>query len=135
MNEKRNVLGYFVDCISKDYFNFSGRARRMEFWSFTLISFLLMFLTISISDAYGITEIIIMILAIGLFIPSLSVGARRLHDIGKDATMLMIYFIPVIGYFWLMILFLTSGTKGPNRFGQDPKNSNVGDEIDQIGSG
>lgn len=94
-----------------------------------------MFLTISISDEYGVSEGIIGILAIGLFIPTLAVCARRLHDIGKESTMLMVYFIPVIGFFWLLIMFLTSGDKGPNRFGQDPKAKDLGDEIDQIGNG
>ena len=76
----------------------------------------------SISDVLGGIVFGIMGLAVlGLIIPTLAVGARRLHDVGKSGWMLLVSLIPVIGGIWLLILLITEGEKGDNQYGPDPK--------------
>ena len=53
-------------------------------------------------------------------LPSLAVGARRLHDIDRSGWWLLIGFIPLIGLIVLIVFFATRGQAGANRFGADP---------------
>lgn len=139
--KSRNLFQYFGDCVTKDYFNFRGRARRMEFWSCWLISILITIASIAIGNMMGPKDMygngsyswIAFFPALLSFIPLLAAGTRRMHDLGKSGTMLLVYFIPVIGGFWVLILLLTDGQQGPNRYGQNPKAPLVEDEINLIG--
>jgi uncharacterized membrane protein YhaH (DUF805 family) len=56
-----------------------------------------------------------------IFIPSLAVGVRRLHDIGKSGWMWLIAFIPLAGAIWLLILFCEDSEPGSNNWGDNPK--------------
>ncbi len=59
--------------------------------------------------------------ALGLFIPGLAVGVRRMHDQDKSGWWLLIAFIPIIGWIVLLVFYLTDGTRGANQYGPDPK--------------
>jgi uncharacterized membrane protein YhaH (DUF805 family) len=59
--------------------------------------------------------------ALVLFIPGLAVAVRRLHDVGKSGWFLLIGLIPLIGFIWLLVLFLTEGKPGENKWGPNPK--------------
>lgn len=67
-----------TSCFSQ-YIGFSGRACRSEYWYFALLVFL-------INIVIGIigSDILTALVALALFLPSLSVGVRRLHDIDKS---------------------------------------------------
>jgi uncharacterized membrane protein YhaH (DUF805 family) len=96
-------------CLSK-YADFSGRAARPEFWWFFLFQIIVMVITGAISDIlYGIA-------ALGLLLPGLAVGARRLHDIGKSAWLLLVGLIPILG-FLLLLYWFAQPSEGPNAFG------------------
>jgi uncharacterized membrane protein YhaH (DUF805 family) len=58
---------------------------------------------------------------LAVIIPSLAVGARRLHDIGKSGWWQLISLIPIIGGIWLIVLMATNGTPGVNEYGTNPK--------------
>jgi uncharacterized membrane protein YhaH (DUF805 family) len=118
----------------KKYADFTGRARRSEYWLFTLfiiivevVYLVLLGITGGLGNsgqmngaAMGLTGIYgIFILAI--LIPSIAVGFRRLHDTDRSAWWLLIAFIPLIGSLALLIFYILPGTTGPNRFGPDPK--------------
>ena len=62
------------------------------------------------------------------FIPGLAVAIRRLHDQDRSGWLLLLVFIPILGWFALLVLMLLDGTRGRNRFGPDPKNP--GEEAD-----
>ena len=62
-----------------------------------------------------------MIVGLAFLIPNLAVQIRRLHDIDKSGWWILIALIPLIGFIWLIVLYCTEGTRGPNRFGADPK--------------
>jgi uncharacterized membrane protein YhaH (DUF805 family) len=50
-------------------------------------------------------------------VPSLALGARRLHDIGRSGWMQLILFIPIIGFIWLIVLFATKSSTEDNKYG------------------
>jgi uncharacterized membrane protein YhaH (DUF805 family) len=96
-------------CLRK-YVDFSGRAARPEFWWFFLFQIIVLVVTGLMSD------ILNLIAALGLLLPGLSVGARRLHDIGKSGWFLLLGFIPVIGFLILLYWFVQSSAPA-NAFG------------------
>ena len=91
-------------CMGK-YAVFTGRASRSEYWWFFLFT-LLMFLGVGMIDVVldGSNQAAGLVAALVFLLPSLSVGARRLHDTGKSGWWLLLYIIP-LGSIVLLILF------------------------------
>ncbi|MEO9971454.1 MAG: DUF805 domain-containing protein [Hyphomonadaceae bacterium] len=101
-------------------FDFKGRSSASEFWFSLLMLIIVFFLLALVLSALGeIAIIILSILYIGAIIPSLSVGVRRLHDTDRSGWWYLISLIPLASLV-LWVFFCMSGTKGPNRFGEDP---------------
>ncbi len=127
----------FVDAIKsgyKNYFNFTGRARRSEYWFFFLYVILVEIVMVTIAGILGgntangggnaIGGLIFGLL--GLFylasiIPLLSLVFRRLHDSGRSAWWIFIGLVPLVGGILLLVWYCTPGTTGPNKYGADPK--------------
>nr|MDA3843971.1 DUF805 domain-containing protein [Candidatus Kapabacteria bacterium] len=65
------------------------------------------------------------IYSVAVLVPSIAVGVRRLHDIGKRGWMLIVAFIPIIGWIWLIVLFCLKGSVEDNEFGSNPKASEI----------
>jgi len=125
-------MNYYLDVLKK-YAEFTGRARRKEYWMFllfnTIISYALQFVDHFISDSpLGFLS---GIYSLAVILPSLAVGIRRLHDVNKSGWYYLLLLLPIIGWIWLIILLATDGTQGPNKYGADPKNPE--NELDQIG--
>lgn len=111
-------MNWYVEVLKK-YAEFTGRARRTEYWMFVLINFIISVVLMTVDVLLGTPFNVIYGLAI--IIPGIAVGVRRLHDIGKSGWMLLIAIIPLIGFIWLIVLFATSGDYGDNQYGSDPK--------------
>jgi uncharacterized membrane protein YhaH (DUF805 family) len=123
----------------KKYADFTGRARRSEFWLFGLFIFIIEIVYFAVLGAAGgfsssgpsgaATALmgIFSLFFLGILIPSLAVTFRRLHDTDRSAWWLLISFLPGIGGLVLLVFYLLPGTNGPNKFGQDPKGSVTGD--------
>jgi len=116
----------FIEAISSgfsNYVNFSGRAQRSAYWWWTLFSILLYVVT-SIIDMLiagnGGFSPLTLIAQLALFLPSLALAIRRLHDKDKSGWFFLLIFIPLVGAIILLIWFCSRGTVGPNRFGPDP---------------
>lgn len=120
----------------KRYFEVRGRSRRMEYWMFTLFSILVGAATSIVDRALGFdwdsTGPLNGLTSLALFIPSFTVAFRRLHDTDRSAWWLLLIFLPIIGWIWLFVLCVLEGTRGPNRFGPDPKDPFAGDDIDRV---
>jgi uncharacterized membrane protein YhaH (DUF805 family) len=69
----------------------------------------------------AIFGILYLIYALGTLIPSLAVGVRRLHDIGKSGWMMLVGLIPLAGGIWLIVLMATDSAPGENEYGPNPK--------------
>jgi len=118
---------YFLKVL-KNYANFEGRARRSEYWYYTLFYYII-YIVLAFGDASIGSEIGILtvILSLGLFIPSIAVSVRRMHDVGKSGWYIL---IPIYN----LILACTNGDTGTNEYGPDPKNP-MEDDIAAIGTG
>ncbi|MEM8559041.1 MAG: DUF805 domain-containing protein [Bacteroidota bacterium] len=123
---------WYREVLSK-YADFTGRARRSEYWYFTLFNMLVVICAIAIGGAavgfYGeglgtgifLTVYGFVILyAIAMAIPSLAVSVRRLHDTGRSGWWYLITFVP-FGSLVLLYFFVVEGDYGPNAYGPDPK--------------
>jgi uncharacterized membrane protein YhaH (DUF805 family) len=80
----------------------------------------------AILGSMAIPCLLLVLYSLAIFIPNLAVIVRRLHDQDKSGWWFFISFVPIIGGIWLLILYLTDGTPGPNRFGPDPKGRGTG---------
>ena len=127
-------MNYYLHVL-QNFNNFSGRARRKEYWMYTLIYMPILFLAMFADNALGTTfqmdvmgqsiDIgygwIYVIVALLHFLPSLSVVVRRLHDVGKSGWFYLIILIPLIGIIWMLVLLVSNGNVGENKYGADPK--------------
>jgi uncharacterized membrane protein YhaH (DUF805 family) len=97
-------------CLQQKYATVTGRARRSEFWWFTLFHFGVLFV------AYLVSDLVFGLAWLALVVPALCASGRRLHDTGKSAWFLLLGFIPVIGH--LLLLYWLVQPSGPdNQFG------------------
>jgi len=111
-------MEYFIGALKK-YADFTGRARRKEYWMFYLINWLL-FIALSIIDEVTGIGILFIFYSLGIFIPSISIAARRLHDTGRSGWWQLIAVIPLIGII-ILIVFLTQDSHDANDYGSNPK--------------
>ncbi|OCG61711.1 DUF805 domain-containing protein [Gilliamella sp. GillExp13] len=122
-------MNWFISCITQNYANFNGRARRQEYWMFTLFSFLLNLalsivgaILISISTSLvSVTNIISFVAWAALFLPSLAVAVRRLHDTDRSGWWVLIVLVPLIGAIVLLVFACMDSTPGSNQYGENPK--------------
>jgi len=118
----------------KRYAEFSGRSRRKEYWLFVLLLIPIYIAAMAIDFVIGLNTVVVglygpfyLLTALALLVPSIAVGVRRLHDIDKSGWWLLITLIPLIGAIVLLVFACTAGTAGPNRFGPDPKQPDLGE--------
>jgi uncharacterized membrane protein YhaH (DUF805 family) len=119
-------MNWFIAALKK-YATFSGRAQRSEYWYFILFYILIsialgmvdwMTGSINATAGYGLLT---GLFGLAVFIPSIAVGVRRLHDTDRTGWWLLIAVIPLIGSIVLLVFFVQDSTAGDNRFGPNPK--------------
>ena len=121
------------------YFDFSGRSTRSEFWYF-MLGWILLYLIVAAIDQASMGPVLnLSDLPFYEFIPysyvdqqvgwltflyrpltaipTVAVTVRRLHDVGKSGwySALWIFPLPVIGWFWLFPLLMKPGLEGDER--------------------
>jgi uncharacterized membrane protein YhaH (DUF805 family) len=115
--------------VLKKYAEFSGRARRTEYWMFALFNFIFLIVAVIIDNIAGTTieglpyGLFYFLYALAVLIPGLAVLVRRLHDVGKSGWMFFIALIPIVGAIWLLVLMVTDSNPGANEYGSNPKES------------
>ncbi len=110
----------------KKYAEFKGRSRRKEYWMFGLISAIISILIGMLDSLLGLSNelgsgVMGMLYSLFVFVPSLALLVRRLHDVGKSGWMMFIALIPLIGVIWLIVLLATDSQPGTNQYGPNPK--------------
>jgi uncharacterized membrane protein YhaH (DUF805 family) len=118
-------MQWYTDVIKK-YVEFSGRARRKEYWMFALfnviISIIISIIDNVIGTTYGSgTGVLGTIYSLAVLLPSLAVGVRRLHDTGRSGWWLLINLIPCVGWIVFLVFAIQEGNAGDNAYGPDPK--------------
>ncbi len=102
------------------YISFSGRASRSEFWYFFLFGIILSAMAGFIDGGfYHSIWSLESLVSIVLFLPTIAVGSRRMHDSNRSEYWLLLVFIPVVGLI-LLFFFAQLGTEGDNQYGPDP---------------
>ncbi|MCW4454854.1 DUF805 domain-containing protein [Flavobacterium sp. MXW15] len=117
----------------KRYVDFEGRSRRTEYWMFQLLLAVvymvllgLMFLGVAMGSEqepgglFWVGLVLVVLFALGTFLPALAVQVRRFHDQDKSGWFVLLGFIPWVGGLIVLIFMCLRGTIGPNRFGEDP---------------
>jgi uncharacterized membrane protein YhaH (DUF805 family) len=95
-------------CFSK-YAAFEGCASRSEYWWWFLFTFL------ASAGAGMVSQVLSGLFSLGVLLPSLAVGARRLHDTDRSAWFLLVWLIPIVGWI-VIIVWAIQDRKEPNRF-------------------
>ncbi|SFC71782.1 Uncharacterized membrane protein YhaH, DUF805 family [Polaromonas sp. OV174] len=106
--------------VMRQYFDVSGRARRTEYWMYFLV-YLGIAIVAGLLDSFTKGQLIGGLVALVHLIPSVTVGVRRLHDIGRSGWWLLVALIPLIG--WLIALYwaVKEGDAQDNAYGSNPK--------------
>ena len=119
---KRMGFGDAIKTCFRKYAVFRGRARRPEYWWWTLFNLLLSIalalVDLAIAGING-PEVLSNLSNLALFLPSLAVGVRRLHDTDRSGWWILLWLIPLIGWIIIIVFLCQRGTEGPNRFGPD----------------
>ena len=120
-------MNYFIDCLTKKYACFSGRARRQDYWLFVLFNIIAGIIVGVISGVLvSVTNVTAFaflgtIYNLAVLIPSFAVLFRRLHDTGRSGWWWLIAFIPLIGIIVLIVFCCLDSQPGENQYGPNPK--------------
>jgi uncharacterized membrane protein YhaH (DUF805 family) len=111
---------WYLNCIRGHYADFEGRARRTEYWMFTLVNIIVAIVIAMIGRIIHF-EVLSTLYSLAVLLPGIAVGVRRLHDTGRSGWWWLILLIPLVGAIWLIVLFAIGGDQGSNQYGADPK--------------
>ncbi|WP_291432160.1 DUF805 domain-containing protein [Deinococcus sp.] len=130
----------YINAIRNNYANFRGRARRREYWMYTLINGIIQFVlsiplygvlmsmqndaaadpSTALTGSTLIFAVIYALYVLATFIPSLAIAVRRLHDTGKSGWWYLLNFVP-LGGLVIFIFTVLDGEPGSNKWGPNPK--------------
>ena len=140
----------------KKYAEFTGRSRRREYWSFVALMIAVFAILYLVERLLGLRVYgqgpLTFLFQLAILLPTLAAGARRLHDTGRSGWWQLICYAPallsmllpflgvanlslltivlivsVIGLIVLIVFLALDGTRGPNRYGPDPKGAGAGE--------
>lgn len=116
--------------VMRKYADFSGRARRKEYWMFQLINIVILgaLLAALIPPLIAHTQtflplflgVFLCVYALATIVPGLAVSVRRLHDADLSGWWVLVGFVPAGGIV-LLVFHVLDSTPGPNRYGPNPK--------------
>lgn len=121
-----------VRAVLSKYATFEGRAPRSEFWWWALAVFLMFIVTRLIDGALvapllGFSAFapeagqpLSLLLALGIILPNIAVGVRRLHDTGRSGWWILIGLIPLIGTLVLLYFYIQPSEGDENSYGPVP---------------
>lgn len=107
--------------VLKQYVNFSGRARRREYWMYTLIATVISIVISVLDSVIGTSPWLGALYSLAIFLPSLGVTVRRLHDTDRSGWFVLLGLIPCVGFIILIVFLATDSKPGDNQYGPNPK--------------
>jgi uncharacterized membrane protein YhaH (DUF805 family) len=125
-------MNWYIEAVKK-YSVFTGRARRKEYWYFTLFNIVIIIPLTLIDMMTGTFSneanmgLFSGVFILAILIPSIAVSIRRLHDTNRTGWWMLISFIPILGPIVLLIFLVQDSQIGDNRYGPNPK-----EEIAQV---
>ena len=102
-------------CFSK-FADFNNRAKRPEYWWFALFCFLV---SLALNMVSGVASGLFSLITL---LPSLAVGARRLHDTNRSGWWQLLWIVPVIGWIVVIVFLAQEGESAENQYGSEPEN-------------
>lgn len=123
------MINWYKKVVFENYANFSGRARRSEYWYYTLMNIIIAVVMMILDKTLGTNfdplpyGYLYMIYALAVLVPGLAVVVRRLHDVGKSGWFFFVALIPLVGPIWLLVLLCTD-SEDDNHWGENPKKIN-----------
>lgn len=109
-------MRWYIEVVFNNYLNFQGRARRKEFWMFTLFHVIICF------ALYFVGKIALISYLVLTVCPAVGVGIRRLHDTGRNGLWVLAANVPLLGFIYFYFMFLDSDPN-TNIYGESPKDS------------
>lgn len=143
--QQKSLLTYWGESFTKHYADFSGRARRSEYWGTVLFNGLIqaglsiilsivatiLFSSIEINGEVTFSPLFFLLPDIPIYIyglvwllPGLAVAVRRLHDIGKSGWNLLWILLPIVGAIMLIYWYCQDSQPEENKWGANPKLAN-----------
>ena len=125
-----NMIDWWKKVVFRNYANFTGRARRSEYWYFVLgqVCLIIPFYVLMLSgmvqendDLFTIALSVYALFFLATLLPALAVTVRRLHDLDKSGAYYFLIFVP-FGSIILLVWMCTIGKPFRNKYGEDPKN-------------
>jgi uncharacterized membrane protein YhaH (DUF805 family) len=107
--------------VLKSYADFKGRARRKEYWYYGLFNAAILMILLIGSYQKNLFMVLYVIYGLGTFIPSVAVGVRQLHDMGKSGYWAFLIFVPLLGGIALIYYLCQPSQSGENAFGAVPE--------------
>ena len=135
--EDLSLWAYFMRCMTGRFASGDGRARRKEYWGFVLFSTLICLLPMLVglaagigidpsleaeqaSAAFAIGMLITGLVLLIMIIPSITVGVRRLHDVGMSGWLWLINLVPSVGGIFMLVIALMPSQPQTNIYGPIP---------------
>ena len=133
-------MNYYIDVLKK-YVVFGGRAARKEYWMFFLFNFIIS-LVLAIIDGIAGTNfetsgsagaasggVLQGLYGLAVFLPTLGVTFRRLHDTDKSGWWVLISLVPFVGWIVLLVFMILDSDPGANKYGPNPKEPAVAGQM------
>ena len=140
--QQKSLFTYWLECFTKHYADFSGRACLREYWGTVLFNVLIqvglniilsivatiLLSSIKINGEATFSPLFFLLLDTPIyiylliwFLPGLAVAVRRLHDIGKSDWNLLWILLPIVGAIMLIYWYCQDSELGENKWGANPK--------------
>ena len=121
-------LGQAFASFWKNYVNFSGRARRAEYWK-AVLSLVLLVIPLSVLDVFLFPDLVLenglgpasSLFTLAVILPAISMSVRRLHDTSRSGWWYLVTFLPLVGSIVLFVFMVLDSTPGTNKWGESPK--------------
>ena len=128
--QQKSLFTYWLECFTKHYADFSGRARRSEYWGKVLfnglvnLAFRILLIVGIMLEAKEVTFLLLICLGVyslAWLLPGIAVSVRRLHDIGKSGWNLLWILLPIVGAIMLIYWCCQDSQPEENKWGANPK--------------
>ena len=102
-------FNFYLDPITKHYFDFEGVTGRQAFWMFVLFNFVI---SLVLSVVLGLVHLqpVALLYSLAVLLPGLGLAVRRMHDIGKSGWWLLASLVPVLGWIYVIYLYCQPST-------------------------
>ncbi len=117
------TMSWYIGALKK-YADFNGRASRVEFWMFTLISIIVSLLLFLIDRQImpgSSIQLLYTLYSLAVLVPSLAITVRRFHDTGRSGWWMLINLIPILGQIAYLVFLAQDSQPAANQYGASPK--------------